>query len=301
MIEKSAMDKETFLQLSTREIRDIIKQRRKPRVGVFIADGNRRLVMCKTGLKPSSDEFYQEYARFFTESLKKTLEIFFDHGLETLFFPLFGPSLLKRKNSFQTITIPTVYREVFQSEEWLQFFKEKGIRIKVYGDLSRLKDIDPLNLDMEKGILETVAKTAHHQEHTLFLGFMSDNTPGMELPGKIIKFYKTHGRIPTHEEMVTSYYGELVPQVDLLILSNKLSSQGAFPPLIANWDASVYYLPVPGFESLSEFTLREIIYDFFYVQNVESIDQYNELNLKNCDQINDFYRQNKNVVVGAAS
>jgi len=130
------MAREAFLDLPTAKVRKLVEEKGKPRVGVFVADGNRRLLLARTGLAPDSKEFYSEYARFFVESLEKSLNLFFDHGLQILFFPLFGPSLLKRQNQFHSLTIPAVYNQIFQSPKWMEFYGEKGIRVKVYGDLS---------------------------------------------------------------------------------------------------------------------------------------------------------------------
>lgn len=288
---------EEFLDLSSAAIRKIVVQKNKPRVGVFVADGNRRLVMCRTRVDPTSDEFYHEYARFFTSSLKKTLGLFFDHGLQTLFFPLFGPSLVERKNQFQTLTIPAVYKEIFQTSNWLQFYKDKGIRIKAYGDLSQLAKIDALNLDMEAGIRQAVEKTAANSPHTLFFGFMSDNTPGFEMPGQIIDFYNTHRRTPSQEEMLSLYYGQALPPADFLILSSKLSLR-ALPPLISFQDTRLYFLPTPGFHSLTLDKYKKILHDLLFVQAFNPPALTTEDCLKHIDAIEDFLQKYQDTIIG---
>ena len=77
MTRETNIGKKEFLKLSIEEIRRIVLEKKKPKVGIFVADGNRRLVMCNTRLSPTSDEFYREYARFFVDSLKKSFKIFF--------------------------------------------------------------------------------------------------------------------------------------------------------------------------------------------------------------------------------
>ena len=225
--------REEFLTLPTEEIRRIVLDKKKPKVGIFIADGNRRLVLCKTRLSPTSEEFYEEYARFFVNALKESLTIFFSHGLNILFVPLFGPSLLIRKNKFQSITVPAVYRQVFQSEEWFRFYEENDIRVRTYGDLSQLENIDVNRLNMEVGVRKTVEKTASHYNHVLYFGFMSENTPGLEMPQHIINFYKSEKRPPTPQEMIEMYYGEIITPADFILFSNKFSGQGALPPFIS--------------------------------------------------------------------
>lgn len=297
MNKEAEIGREEFLELPTGDIRKIVQDQQKPRVGIFVADGNRRLVMCRTRLSPKSDEFYSEYARFFVDSLQECLNIFFDHGLEILFFPLFGPSLLLRKNKFQSITLPNAYHKIFQTDEWFQFYNEKGIRVKTYGDMSQLEKIDVNRLNFTKGINQMVEKTAPHDKHILFFGFMSENTPGMEMPQLIIDFYKNNNRTPIPREMVEIYYGESIPPTDFLLLSDKLSTR-ALPPLISTQHTQIYYLPVPGFLGLNTTTFRKVLYDLLFFHPQDSIPEYTDNHLKNIESLDKFYQQHKNTVIG---
>lgn len=294
---ETEIGRDEFLKLSTEEIYQIVQQEKRPKVGIFVADGNRRLVMCRTRLSPNSDEFYSEYARFFVDSLQECLNIFFDHGLETLFFPLFGPSLLLRKNKFQSITLPNAYQKIFQADEWFQFYNEKGIRVKTYGDMSQLEKIDVNRLNFTKGINQMVERTALHDKHTLFFGFMSENTPGMEVPQLIIDFYKNNNRAPILQEMVEIYYRESIPPADFLLFSDKISTR-ALPPLISSQHTQMYYLPVPGFLGLNTTTFRKVLYDLLFFHPQDSIPEYTDNHLKNIENLDRFYQQHKNTIIG---
>jgi len=298
MNKRIEIDREEFLVLPAEEIRRIVLERNKPVVGIFVADGNRRLVMCQTRLSPTSEEFYKEYARIFVDSLKESLNIFFSHGLKTLFFPLFGPSLLLRKNKFQSITIPATYRKIFESDEWLKFYKENGIRVKAYGDLSQLEKIDVNRLNMGEGIMRAVEKTASHDKHTLFFGFMSENTPGLEMPQLIIDFYKSTNREPSPQEMIEIYYGEPVAPADFFIMSGKLSDHGALPPLISTLKARMYYFLVPGFLGLNITNYRRILYDLIFGQPLHSPPEYNVQQLNGIETLDKFYRQYRDTIIG---
>lgn len=290
--------REEFLTLTTEEIRRIVLDKKKPKVGIFVADGNRHLVMCKTRLSPTSDAFYEEYARFFVHSLRESLTIFFSHGLNILFFPLFGPSLLIRKNKFQSITIPAVYRQVFQSEEWFRFYEKNDIRVRAYGDLSQLEKIDVNRLNMEEGIRNVVEKTASHNNHILYFGFMSENTPGLEMPLPIINFYKSEKRPPTPQEMIKMYYGEIITQADFIIFSNKFSGHGALPPFISTQKAKMYFFPVPGFAALNNVIYRRILYDLLFTHSIHSPTEYSNDDLAGVESLSMFYHQHKNVIIG---
>lgn len=295
------VDKESFLELSTKEIRSIVQQKGKPKVGVFVADGNRRMVMCQTRLSPTSDEFYEEYARIFVESLKKSLKIFFEHGLKTLFFPLFGPSLLKRKNKFQTLTIPAVYEDIFQSGEFLDFYNRKGIKLKAYGDLSKLNEIDVNNLNMISGVKSAIERTSSNKEHTVFFGFMSENTPGLELPQMIVNFHKTHNKSPSPVELIESYYGESLPPADFYIMSGKISHRGSLPPFVTTPETKMYYFPVPGFMGLTIKNLKKIIHDLLFVQTQHPPAEYSAREMDSIDMLNTFFKDHKNTIIGTSA
>jgi hypothetical protein len=298
MTREIEIDRKEFLGLPAEEIRRIVIEKNTPRVGIFVADGSRRLLMCRTGLSPTSEEFYSEYARFFVEAFKYSLEIFFDHGLRSLFFPLFGPSVMRRKNKFQSITIPGIYKEIFQSDEGFNFYKEKGIKIKAYGDLSQLEKIDINKLNMAEGVRQMIEKTASHKKHTLFFGFMSRNTVGIEMPEQIIDFYKSHNRIPSHQEMIETYYGESVPEADFLIFSHKFSSPGVLPPLIVTPKTRMFYFPVPGFLAFNAIAYRKIIYDLNFIQLSQSHTAYTEEDLNYIESLERYYKQHKNKIIG---
>lgn len=298
MTREIEIGREEFLALPTEEVRRIVLEKGKPRVGIFIADGNRRLVMCRTRLSPTSDEFYKEYARFFVDALKESLEIFFSHGLHTLFFPLFGPSLLLRKNKFQSITIPLAYQRIFESDEWLEFYKENGIRVKAYGNLSQLEKIDVNRLNMVEGIRKRIEQTASQDKHILFFGFMAENTPGLEMPQLIIDFYKSVNRAPSPREMIEIYYGEPVAPADFFIMSGKLSDLGALPPLISSQKARMYYFLVPGFWGLNITNYRRILYDLMFGQPLHSPPEYNAQHPSNIETLDQFYQQHRNSIIG---
>lgn len=290
--------KKEFLKLSVEEIRQIVIEREKPEVGVFLADGNRRIAMIKTGLAPNTDEFYQEYSRIFLNNFRNALNIFFDHGLKTLFFPLLGPSLLLRKNKFQTITIPLVYKALFLSDDWHQYYKEKDIRIKAYGDLEQVKQIDPTGQNMVSGIDEATKKTAKHKSHTLFIGFVSNNTIDAKIAQHIIDFYKSTHRVPDYREMVEAYYGEFAEPVDFFISSTKIAGIHGFPPLLSSKRTRMYYFAAPFFMSFNACTLREILYDLLFLQSDESISEYDYNDIEYIDTLAEFYQNRKDKIIG---
>lgn len=257
-----------FIKLASAEVRQLVREAGKPRAGVFIADGNRRYIMTQRKSLLMDEAFCHDYARYFVQSFRESLDIFFEFGLETLFFPLFGPSLLERRGLFQEITIPEVYRGLFVSEDIFGFYRERNIRICHYGDLAFLDAIDVKKMGYREGVQQASLKTADHTGPSVCFGFMSDNTPGFEMPERIIHFYRQHGRAPAREEIIREYYGTNLPDADFIIFSGKLSGHGALPPFIATQKAKAYYFPVPGFLGLTRAAYLKILYDLLYQRNI---------------------------------
>jgi len=71
------ISKEEFVALPAEEIARIVKQKGKPKVGIFVAACNRRMTMAFTGLSEDSENFYPEYVRLFTEKFMENLKVFF--------------------------------------------------------------------------------------------------------------------------------------------------------------------------------------------------------------------------------
>jgi hypothetical protein len=298
MPKELAIAKHDFLKLTAGEICKIVTQKKKPRVGVFLSDGNRRLVMMKTGLAPNTDQFYQEYARIFLSNFRNALEIFFNHGLNTLFSPILGPSLLERKNKFHELAIPIVFKALFLSEDWHMFYRKNGIKIKVYGNLDQLKKVDPTGLNMTEGIDSAIRKTASHEEHTLFLGFVSSNTIDNEMTRQIIEFYKSHQREPDYREIVEAYYGEFIEHADFFISSTKIAGINALPPLLSSNQTRMYYLIAPFFLAFNDETFRNILYDLIFLQPDKPIAEYDNDDFRSIEKLTEFYQLHQNTVIG---
>jgi hypothetical protein len=151
---------------------------------------------------------------------------------------------------------------------------------------------------MAVGINETIEKTARHKNHTVFFGFMSENTPGLEMPQLIIGLYKSTNRAPTSKELIKRYYGEDVSSADFLIFSDRFSGLGPLPPLVSGPKTQMYYLPVPGFMGFNTITYRKIIYDRLFIQPRQSVSEYSDDQLKNIEALDKFYQAQKDTIIG---
>lgn len=284
-----------FITLPTADIARIVKQKGKPGVGIFVADGNRRMTMALTGLSEDDNNFYTEYVRLFNEKFMETLKVFFSHGLDTLIVPLISPTILNREQDYIDLALNGLLQSLFKSDEWLNFYKENDIRVKDYGNPEQLR-----GSGCEKGIKwirDIKTQTSHHKKHTLFFGFLSDNMGGMESIDRALEFYRLHRRKPTYQEIKEMYYGENLAGADFFIMSTKIAGAGILPPFISCKKTRMYFLPSPGVIGLTREIYREILYDMLF-SRIGGIKKYTADDLKNIDCLKEYYLPDNPIVIG---
>ena len=290
------ISKEEFVALPAKEITRIVKQKGKPKVGIFVADGNRRMTMALTGLSEDSEDFYSEYVRLFTEKFMENLKVFYSHGLDTLIVPLISPTILNRSQNYVNLAINGLLQALFKSDKWLTFYKENDIRVRTYGNPGHLQ-----GTQCQKGvqwIQDIKTQTSHHKTHTLFYGFLSNNPGGMESVNLAVEFYQLHRRKPTPSEMKEMYYGENLAEADFFIMSTKIAGAGALPPLISTKKTGMYFLPIPGVLGLTREIYREILYDLLYCRPNGPIKKYGNDDLKDMETLKKYFFPNEPTIIG---
>ena len=292
----TTLSREEFLKLPASEVAQITQQLNRPRVVVFVPDGNRRMTLAFTKLDPSSDDFYHENARMTTTYFLESLKVFFSHGLNTLFVPIISHNILDRNKKYLEITLHEGLKQILDNEAWLKFYRENDIRVSAYGD------IDQLSHSTGISIAELIEKarnyTAQHKTHQIFYGFLSPKRVGMELAHLGIEFYKQNKRVPTHEEQILMYYGEQVDPADFFIMSTKLAGLGALPPLICGQETQMYFLAAPGVMALTQETYQEILYDLLFCRPEKAINGYIENELQGLSLLKDYYVHHQSTVIG---
>lgn len=287
---------EEFLHQPTEEIRKIVGRKNRPYTGIFIADGNRRLVMAETGLMPQEESFYDSYVKIFTELFRENLSVFFEHGLNTLVFPLFGPSFLERDDMFRQQVVPELVRILFTDKKWLSFYDEYGIRVRTYGNVERLNWEYP-EAGLEEVVKDGASHTADHPRHTIYYGFFSDCVFDGLFVSAVHRFMETHRREPTRQEWVQLYYGEPLCTADFLITSTGLGYLGALPPLLYGKDTLLYTLVAPAIFALNERTFREILYDMLFENNGAG-NGHARASRNDIGELKSYYRKNQHKVLG---
>lgn len=293
---KIKISKDEFFELSASEIAEITRQLDKPKVGIFVPDGNRRMTLAFGEVDPDSDEFYYENARMTTHHFLKNLKVFFNHGLQTLFVPLISSNVFHRNKKYQDITLKEGLFTILKNEDWLDFYDENDIRVHVYGQLAYFQN--SAHSIIHEWIEDVKDHTLNNKSHHLFYGFLSPSRIGMELIRLGIDFYEKYGRDPTYSELVKKYYGEEISPANFFIMSTKLAGLGALPPLISGQETQMYFLVAPGVLSLTQDTYREILYDLLFCRPNNSTSKYIRNDVNDIESLKKYYLLHKSNVIG---
>ena len=258
------MDRQTFFELSTDKIKGLSSQIGKPSVGVFIPDGNRRLVLAMTDLKEDGEEFLKQVTITQTSGFLENLKVFFGHGLPALFSPLFSRSVLQRSARYRRLTVLETLRTLFTDPIWLEFFNLWKIRVKIYGNLDALAGECSAAIAWARDVED---RTSANSEHWLCLGIGGEPYIGDDVFVGTLNYSRNFGHEPSREQLMKFMYGRVFQPADFVIVSSKFGGIGAFPGLVCGKDTKIYYLPVPGVMGLTPRAYREILYDILFIQS----------------------------------
>jgi len=289
------MDHQDFLKLSTQEIEYLVSKQGIPKVGVFVPDGNRRLVLATTDLKENGEEFFRQVAVTQASGFRENLKVFFGHGLSVLFSPLFSRSVLQRSEDYRRLTVLETLRILFTEPTWHQFFDAWKIRVKVYGDLDALAGECSPAITWAREIEE---RTGTNEEHWLCLGIGGEPCIGDDVLVGTLRYAGCFGSEPSREQLMEFLYGRLFQTADFVIVSSKFGGIGAFPGLICGKGTKIYYLPVPGIIGVNQHTYREILYDILFVQSEAAQQKGYDLTPAARDQLQAWYEDHLDTVIG---
>lgn len=282
------MDIDSFQNLSTSEIAELVRER-GPRVCVFPINGTRRwfVIECPQRAGEGLDEVYMSCLG------KRHVELyrlFFDHGIETLLTPIFGPDLLERGAEYGRMMVKGL-TWFARDQLFLRFYDEYDVRVRVYGDIDRY-----FRGTLYEGAIEAyeelARRTASHRAHRLFFGVCA-NDPTGQVADIAVAFYREHGRPPNRREVIEAYYGEYLPPVDLFIGFDRLAAFDM--PLIATGSEDLYFTVSPS-PYMDASTLRAILYDHMYARRVS--EDYGGLSPAGWKELGRFYRLNRHSVLG---
>lgn len=290
--------KDEFFALRLKEINKIIARKGTPKTAVFVADGNSRIAMIRSGKKPPSSEFYEKYVKFIITNTRRVIKLFFKYNLRTLFMPIISEKVLERGKMYLKKGLLPILQTIFFESGWLELYNELGLRVKVYGDYETLKHTECA--PAVEWIQRCLKHTVKNKGPLLYYGIGGTTNLGIDLMRKGIEFFKKYKRVPTIPEQIKFYYGEKLDDVDLFIMSTKFKGVNAFPPLISGKKTNVYYQLVPGLMGFNEKVYREILYDLLFCRKDSILYDENAKSEINLDKelINNYYNKNQSNIIG---
>ncbi|MBI5959406.1 MAG: diterpene synthase [Chloroflexi bacterium] len=255
-----------------------------PKVCVFPINGTRRWFILEHG-QQSGENSFAEYIAVSEQRHLELYQMIFDHGVENLLTPIFGPDLLERGPEYMELAANGLV-ELCRKPALLAFYDQYEVRVRFYGD--HRKYFGPTPYAYLSDLFDDLtARTAHHERHKLFFGVFAHDAA--ETTGELaVQYYLEHGKTPDKRALVEMYYGEYVPPVDIFIGFDKFCAFDM--PLIATGSEDLYFTVSPS-PYLNEPQLRAILYDHLFNRR-DSEPDYSSLPADEWNIMRSFYRQN---------
>lgn len=252
------MDLESFLTLSAEEVAQLVRQD-GPKVCVFPINGTRRWFMLERATN-SLENSGHRYLDIMTRRHVELYGLFFDHGIDTLLTPIFGPDLLQRGEQYVSMAAEGMAR-LGSHRDFLEFYRDYDVRVGFYGD--HRKFLGPTPYGYLSDIFdETNRMTLSHSGHRLFFGvFAHDATE--TLAELSVTYFRENDQVPDKRTLIKLYYGDEIASVDLFIGFDKFSAFDM--PLVSTGNEDLYFTIAPSLY-LTERQLRVILYDHLYVR-----------------------------------
>lgn len=282
------MDFEVFQDLPTAEVAQLVRAS-GPKVVVFPINGTRRWFILEHASRNGGFTM-DSYMRITWDRQIALYKLFFDHGVETLVTPIFGPELLGRGEEYAQMIKPGLLW-INEDQTLLDFYRDYEVRVRVYGDTTRYLAGTPYEEALDS--FEALAsRTADNERYRLFFGVCAHDAA--ESVAEIgLNFYQEHGRLPNKSEIVAAYYGEPLSSVDIFIGFDRPASFDM--PLIATGSEDLYFTISPS-PYLNQRLLRAILHDYLFSRHVS--EEYDELSAESWQILAEFYKNNRHHALG---
>ena len=279
------MDKRTFQRLPITEVACLVRAA-GPKVCGFPINGTRRWFALEHADETGNGHL--AYMRFAGDRTIEVCRMIFDHGVDTLLIPIFGPAVASRGLDYQPLIEPGL-RWFASDPAMLEFYDACDVRVSLYGDARRVYPNYAAAWDAFDAVAE---RTAHHRRHRLFYGACADDAT--ETVAQIaLKFYQAHGYLPNKRQIVEAYYGDYVEPLSFCIGFEPMAMFDL--PLVASGMEDLYFMVSPSLY-LDDYTLRAILYDHLYERR--TLDNYSHFTAADWSTLDQFYRLNRQHVIG---
>jgi tuberculosinol/isotuberculosinol synthase len=284
------MDATTFFSLSDAQVAGLVRAQ-GPKVCVFPINGTRRWFLLEYPPQPDDDDPLAAYVDAVEVGHIDVYRLMFDHGIDTLLTPCFGPDLLERGDDYIEMAVEGLAR-LATHPRFLTFYEEYGVRVRFYGDYRKYFGGTPYAYvcDLFDQLTE---QTQANDRARLFFGLFA-NDAAETVAELAIDYYREHGSAPDKDTIVHLYYGEDVAPVDFFIGFDRFSAFDM--PLIATGNEDLYFTVAPSLY-LSAESLRRILYDHLYTRRDAEPD-YAALQPADWAVMKAFYHANRNAILG---
>ena len=283
------MDAQAFSSLPTTEVARLMREA-GPKVCVLPINGTRRWFMLEHPEQASTNDM----RAYFEAGGQRHIEIYgqlFDHGVDTLLTPIFGPDLLERGEQYGQLMEPALLWFA-QNQAFHDFYDRYDVRVRVYGDTKRYLENTPYAPALQ-AYAELAERTKHHSSCRLFFGVCAHD-PAETVAEFGVRFHQEHGHVPNKRLIIEAYYGEYISPVDFFIGFDRLSAFDM--PLIATGNEDLYFTVSPSLYMDAQ-TLRAILYDHLYARRIDESD-YSALSSSDWQALASFYKLNRRSVLG---
>lgn len=279
------MDSEAFQRLPTAEVARLVREAGST-VCAFPINGTRRWFILEHPGRTAPEDYLSITWRQHIEIYK----LCFDHGLDTLLTPIFGPELLERRDNYLQLVEPGLLW-LARDPAMLEFYEAYDVRVRIYGDTRRYFENTPYAPVLEAYRAVTL-QTASHRTRRLFFGVCAHD-PAETVAEIAVRHYREHGVVPDRRQIVEAYYGEYVEPVALFIGFDRPAVFDI--PLVATGREDLYFTVSPSLY-VEASTLRHILYDHLYARRVS--ESYGQLSAAEWAAMSEFYARNRRSVLG---
>lgn len=279
-----------FLNLPAEEIAQIVHEN-GPRVCVFPINGTRRWFVLEHG-QNAGDDPISAYMDIASQNHINLYRLFFDHGIDTLLTPVFGPDLLLRGDEYVKRVGAGGLARLANHPTFLDFYEEFDVRVHFYGDHRRNLSNTPYAY-LSDLFDEATEKTKQHNHCRLFFGvFAQDAT--QTIAELSVDYFSRIGKVPDKRMLIEMYYGEYVEPVDIFIGFDKFSVFDM--PLLATGEEDLYFTVSPS-SYITERQLRTILFDHMYTRQAPEPDIF-RISAEACSELRQFYLEHQEDTFG---
>ncbi len=279
-----------FLGLPQAEIAQQVRAA-GPQVCVLPINGTRRWFALENtqGYRQGGLESYMDQA---SRNHVELFRLFYDHGVDTLIVPEFGPELILRGDEYVKKIGAAGLERLAKHPVFRDFYSKYDVRVHFYGDYKRKLSGTPYEYlaDLFAGASE---ETREHHRFRLFYGAFANDAA--EIAARFsVQYYLKYGKVPDKRDLVEEVYGEYVEPATLFIGFDKPCVFDY--PLLSSGEEDLYFTLAPT-PYLEADLLRRILYDHLYTRRIPEPD-YDSIEEDEVHWIKEFYKANHGRAMG---